>query len=98
MAGASANRRISTRRRFFSCPRRRSLSPARCSRSTAAGVSAKDSTDMRYALGIDLGGTSIKAVSVTPDGKLLGQDNRPFDPDIKLHWGETIRAVAAELQ
>jgi glucokinase len=53
---------------------------------------------MRYALGIDLGGTSIKAIAVTPEGKVLGKDNRPFDPNIKLHWGETIRALATELQ
>jgi glucokinase len=53
---------------------------------------------MGYALGIDLGGTSIKAVSVTPEGKLLARDNRPFDAAVKLDWAETIRAVVSELQ
>jgi glucokinase len=53
---------------------------------------------MPYALGIDLGGTSIKAVAVTPEGKVLARDNRPFDPAVKFDWAETIRALASELQ
>jgi len=53
---------------------------------------------MSYALGIDLGGTSIKAVAVTLEGKVLAKENRPFNPAVKLDWAETIRTVASELQ
>lgn len=53
---------------------------------------------MRYALGIDLGGTSIKALSITDGGKVLAKTNRPFDAEIILDWAEKIRAVASELQ
>lgn len=44
-------------------------------------------------LGIDLGGTSVKAVVVTPEGKRLAQFNESFDPDRRLHFAETIRAM-----
>ena len=53
---------------------------------------------MRYALGIDLGGTSIKAVSVTDGAKVLAKINRPFEPEVKLDWAEKIRAAVSELQ
>lgn len=33
----------------------------------------------KYLLGLDLGGTSVKAVAVTPSGKTLRTYNRPFD-------------------
>ena len=34
---------------------------------------------MTFALGIDLGGSSVKAVAVTPEGRLLGETNVPFE-------------------
>ena len=36
-------------------------------------------SDQKYLLGLDLGGTSVKAVAVTPEGKTLGTYNRPFE-------------------
>src|SRR5258705_3327314 len=53
---------------------------------------------MRYALGIDLGGTSIKAVAITPEGKVLAKTNQPFDAEIKFDWAEKIRSLVSELQ
>src|SRR5215207_3347073 len=85
-------------RRCSSCLMRQSSSPVRCLQLTAAGASAKANTDMRYALGIDLGGTSIKAVSVTDGAKVLAKINRPFDLQVKLAWAENIRAAVSELQ
>ncbi|MCI0745183.1 MAG: ROK family protein [Verrucomicrobia subdivision 3 bacterium] len=53
---------------------------------------------MGYALGIDLGGTSIKALAVTFEGKVLARENVPFDADVKLEWAEKIRQIASDLQ
>src|SRR5687768_2194761 len=53
---------------------------------------------MRYALGIDLGGTSIKAMAISAEGGVLAKTNRPFDADKKLDWAEKIRALVPELQ
>jgi glucokinase len=53
---------------------------------------------MRYALGIDLGGTSIKAVAITAEGKVLAKTNQPFDAEIKLDWAEKIRSLVSQLQ
>ena len=49
---------------------------------------------MTYLLGIDLGGSSVKAVAVTPEGTALARYNEPFDPDRPLHFAEVIGAVA----
>lgn len=46
---------------------------------------------MSYLLGIDLGGSSVKAVAVTPVRETLGRFNEPFDPDQRLHFAETVR-------
>jgi glucokinase len=46
---------------------------------------------MNYLFGIDLGGSSVKAVAVTPGGETLARFNEPFDPDRRLHFAETIR-------
>ena len=48
-------------------------------------------------LGIDLGGTSVKAVVVTPDGRRLAKFNESFDPERRLHFAETIRALVARV-
>src|SRR6185503_6653398 len=53
---------------------------------------------MRSALGIDLGGTSIKAMAIAAEGNVLSKTNRPFDPEKKLDWAEKIRALIPELQ
>ncbi len=48
---------------------------------------------MTYLLGIDLGGSSVKAVAVTPAGETLAQYNESFDPDRPLHFAETIGGI-----
>lgn len=53
---------------------------------------------MSYAIGIDLGGSSVKAVAVTPDGQPLGQANVDFNPEVPLDWAETVRAIARRLE
>jgi glucokinase len=53
---------------------------------------------MRYGLGIDLGGTSIKAMAISAEGKMLTKTNEPFDSDIKFDWAEKIRAMVSRLQ
>lgn len=50
---------------------------------------------MSYLLGIDLGGSSVKAVAVTPHGGLLAKYNETFDPERRLHFAETIRDLVA---
>ncbi|HEY6167201.1 MAG TPA: ROK family protein [Verrucomicrobiae bacterium] len=52
---------------------------------------------MNYALGIDLGGSSIKAVAVTPDGETLAQASEPF-VDHDMEWALKLRALAMRLQ
>ena len=51
---------------------------------------------MEYAIGIDLGGTNIKAVAVTKEGKLLFQGRKPTD-DESVAWGEQIRELIGEI-
>jgi glucokinase len=53
---------------------------------------------MSFALGIDLGGSSVKAVAVTPDGMLLDQANVPFDADEYFDWARKIASLVADLE
>jgi len=50
-----------------------------------------------YVLGVDLGGSSVKAVAVTPQGETLATRRADFDADAHMAWGETIRAIQREL-
>ncbi len=52
---------------------------------------------MSYLLGIDLGGSSVKAVAVTPAGDTLDRFNEAFDPARQLHFAETIRDLLARV-
>jgi glucokinase len=52
---------------------------------------------MTFALGIDLGGSSVKAAAVTPDGKLLAQTNVPFDVNERFDWARRIQQIVSEL-
>jgi glucokinase len=54
-------------------------------------------TDASYLLGLDLGGSSVKAVVLTPDGVSLAEANRTFDTERPLHFAETVRDLALEL-
>jgi glucokinase len=53
---------------------------------------------MNYALGIDLGGSSVKAVAVTPAGEVLSRHNIEFDPTGKMEWADRIRALVQQVQ
>ena len=53
---------------------------------------------MNYAIGIDLGGSSVKSVVVTRDGRTLAQANLDFDPTVKMEWAEKIRALVGRFQ
>lgn len=50
---------------------------------------------MSYAIGIDLGGSSVKSVAVTPEGKLLAQSSTPFDATANMDWAAKIRDIIA---
>ena len=50
---------------------------------------------MNYVLGIDLGGSSIKAVSVTPEGDLLAEATVPF-VDRDREWAHKLRAAVGD--
>ena len=52
---------------------------------------------MTYALGIDLGGSSIKAVAVTAAGETLAQASEPF-VDRDMEWAVKLRTLADRLQ
>jgi glucokinase len=53
---------------------------------------------MDYAIGIDLGGSSVKAVAITTSGEILQRTNQEFDPDHELDFAETIKQVFNSLQ
>ena len=48
---------------------------------------------MSFLLGIDLGGSSVKAVAVTPAGQTRRTYNESFDPARRMHFAETIREI-----
>ena len=53
---------------------------------------------MNYALGIDLGGSSVKAVAVTPEGQRLGDTNVSFDENEPLDWAALIQRIVQEME
>src|SRR5689334_17149453 len=53
---------------------------------------------MSFALGLDLGGSSVKAVAVTPEGRLLDEKNVPFDADAPLDWARQIQRLVEEFE
>jgi len=53
---------------------------------------------MDYAIGIDLGGSSVKAVAITLDGEILRRENRDFNIAEHLDFAGTIRQIYADLQ
>ena len=50
-----------------------------------------------HALGIDLGGSSVKVVAATPAGETLSRHNIDFDPGQKMEWAEKIRALVRQI-
>lgn len=53
---------------------------------------------MDYAIGIDLGGSSVKTVAVTPDGRTLAQSNVSFDLAERMDWAAKIRTIVEQIQ
>ncbi|HKS35667.1 MAG TPA: ROK family protein [Verrucomicrobiae bacterium] len=51
-----------------------------------------------FAIGIDLGGSSVKAVAVTPEGKALARCNEPFDSERPMQFAETVRLLAKQIE
>lgn len=51
-----------------------------------------------YSIGIDLGGSSIKAVAVTPAGETLQRENIPFQSDQRMDWAAKIRDCIDSIQ
>src|SRR5262245_16527355 len=53
---------------------------------------------MTYAIGLDLGGTNIKGLAVTPAGRVLAEHTLPTDDDEKQTWSRNVRRVLLNLQ
>ncbi len=53
---------------------------------------------MSHAIGIDLGGSSIKTVAVTAAGETLAQAVLRFDPAAMMDWAQKIRAMVEQLE
>lgn len=53
---------------------------------------------MSYAIGIDLGGSSAKAVCIREDGQVLHKHVAEFDPGVELDWAQKVRQLSEELQ
>lgn len=53
---------------------------------------------MHYAIGIDLGGSSVKAVAITSEGTILQRVNEEFDSAEHLDFAETITEVFERMQ
>lgn len=53
---------------------------------------------MNYAIGIDLGGSSVKAVAATPQGEILQRENQDFDTAEQFDFAETVREMFSRIQ
>lgn len=51
-----------------------------------------------FALGIDLGGSSVKSVAVSPDGTVLSRHQADFDAESSMDWARRIQEVAAGME
>src|SRR5712691_4523253 len=52
----------------------------------------------KAAIGIDLGGTNIKAIAVAADGKPLTQTNLGFEAEAQMDWANKIRGLLRDIQ
>ena len=53
---------------------------------------------MSYTIGIDLGGSCVKAVVVMPDGKTLTNHNLPFDAEADMEWANRLRELVQSIE
>ena len=51
---------------------------------------------MNELVGFDLGGSSIKAVAATREGRTIAQSRVEFDPNRRMDWAEKIRLILAD--
>lgn len=53
---------------------------------------------MQSAIGIDLGGSSVKAVAVTGEDEIKLKSNTPFDSAERMDWARTIHSCISDLE
>lgn len=53
---------------------------------------------MTFALGLDLGGTNIKLVCVSPEGKILAQRSMPTHDDARATWAEHVKTLVKQIE
>lgn len=53
---------------------------------------------MECLLGIDLGGSSVKAAVLSPEGRQILTRRAAFDADAPLEWRQCVRSLAAEIE
>lgn len=53
---------------------------------------------MSYHIGIDLGGSSVKAVAVTPKGETLSKQNVDFDAAENRQWADCVAAIIRDIE
>src|SRR5437762_6894554 len=51
-----------------------------------------------YAIGIDLGGSSIKTLAITAEGDALAKEIVEFDPGAQMDWANKIRRLLENIQ
>src|SRR4051794_37657045 len=79
-------------------PRNQQRSRRTWRRSSSPGGRKSNRVPVDYAIGFDLGGSSVKAVAVTTEGETLAQKNVPFDPAVSMRWARTIQDLLAALK
>ena len=53
---------------------------------------------MSYTIGIDLGGSCVKAVVVTTEGETLTKHNLPFDAEADMDWAKRLRELVQSIE
>lgn len=53
---------------------------------------------MKYAIGLDIGGTNIKAVAIDPAGQVLEEQNMPTQDDVNNVWKSHARRLVEQIQ
>src|SRR5215831_19206867 len=53
---------------------------------------------MKYAIGLDLGGTNIKGLAVTPTGKVLAEHTTPTGDGEERRWVGNVGNVLVQLK
>ena len=53
---------------------------------------------MSYAIGIDLGGSSVKTVAATAEGRTFAQSSMNFDVETTMDWAQKVREILEQIQ